>query len=344
MISFDMMNIPGLIVVLALPYMAGYILKTVTLRREIGQIETYLTGFFFLFLIQGAVFVTADSFMGLAFAGLCDCYVGMIIAVAAVFAVTVIINIILNKKRGREERYRQKLTKREWILISLMFLIGILVCIRVVGTIGYVREDFMFPTVKTTLATGTVNAYNPITSRPYVYGIINSRKVITLPIYYACTCAVFKMDPILLLYVICTIQTVICTYFSCVLFIIPIIRFRERLYMFGIFLGALLLSGDYFNYAIGGKLLWNGYAGDTIVAAVMLPYVLFLIMSGYRERRLKIIDSLKLFLVFFSSVFITGVAKGALLICITGGIAFICCIIIGRKGAAPEDRTLIVGE
>lgn len=344
MISFDMMNIPGLIAVWALPYMAGYILKTVTLRREIGQIETYLTGFFFLFLIQGVVFVTADSVLGLEFVDLCDCYVGMLITVTVVFAAAVIINIILNRKKGREEKYRQKLTKREWILISLMIIIGVLVCIRVIGTIGYVREDFMLPTVKTTLGTGTVNAYNPITSRAYVYGIINSRKIITLPIYYACTCTVFKMDPILLLYVICTIQTVVCTYFSCILFIIPVIRIRERVYMFGIFLGALLLSGDYFNYAIGGRLLWNGYAGDTIVAAVMLPYVLYLIMSGYRERRLKLPDSLKLFLVLFSSIFVTGVAKGALLICITAGIAFICCIIIGRKGAAPEDRTLIVGE
>ena len=46
----------GLIVILTLPYMAGYIFTSIAHNKETSQIETYLIGFFSVFLVNGAIF------------------------------------------------------------------------------------------------------------------------------------------------------------------------------------------------------------------------------------------------------------------------------------------------
>lgn len=345
--SFSIMSVLGIAEIFFVPYMLGYILKTMTKNREtgrIGMIEIYLTGFFFLFLLQGLVFSPAYLIFGMELEGIIVCYKIMLIAVLILFTIAVVLSLTVLRDEPREERYRQKLKKEEGVLLGIMIVVAVLICIRTVGIIDYVRDDFMLPMVRTTIDTGTINTYNPVTSRAYVYGIINSRKVITLPLYYACVCSVFGLDEIIALYIMCTIRTIICTYFSCVLFMSIFTRIRERLFVFCIFLGGLILSGDYFNRAIGTKLMWNGYAGDTIVASVMLPYVIYAVFTGYRDRKMTVGSLLRLLLVLTASVFITSVARGAVLIMITAIVTYISCIITGKSDRPQNDAALIVEE
>ncbi len=341
---FDFMSILGIAEIFLVPYMLGYILKTMTKNRETGQIETYLTGFFFLFLLQGIVFSPAYIISGKDFEGIKACYRVMLIAVVILFVISILLSFTILRPDAKEERYRQKFKREEGILLGIVILIAVFICVRTVSITDYVRDDFMLPMVRTTIDTGTINVYNPVTSRAYVYGLINSRKVITLPLYYACVCSVFGLDEIIALYIVCTIRTIVCTYFSCILFMGIFTKIREKLLVFCIFLGALILSGDYFDRAIGTKLLWNGYAGDTIVAAVMLPYVIYIIFTGYKDKKLSICTIVRLLLILTASVFITSIARGAVLVAITAIIAYISCIITGKSDRPQNDASMIVEE
>ena len=60
------MNVLGIIMILFLPYAAGLIFNIITRQKETNQIETYLIGFFSVFLLQGVVF-SAYNFLGLSF-------------------------------------------------------------------------------------------------------------------------------------------------------------------------------------------------------------------------------------------------------------------------------------
>jgi len=353
------MEILGIAAIIVLPYMAGYILKTLFNSRETGQSEIYLTGFFFVFLLQGVIFGTGYMFLELPFESLCKGFLFASGCICVLFVISVFVDILRSMRRQRKNEYRQKIKTNEWILLLFMLLIAALVVLRVFSLIDYIRDDYMLPTVKTILRTGTVNQYNPITGRPYVFGLITSRKIITLPVYYAYLSHTFSIRPVYLLYIVLTLQTVFCTYLSVMNFMVPILKQRNRIFVFGIFCGALILSGDYFVYSACSKILWRGYAGDSIVAAVMLPYVLSVIILDYRHVHvmdddtsnrkknvlgIRIISVLKIALVCAASVFITGVANGLLLILITIVMALICYYIAARKRLVIDEATSFIGE
>lgn len=346
MLSLDFMNILGIAVIFAMPYMSGYIIRTVLNRRETGQIETYLMGFFFVFLMQWMVFYTGGKYFGMDFVKMCRAYVVCEIVTASLFILALVFNIcrgILRRGKSTGERYRQKLRKEEWAELAIILLIIAFIIYRIFDIKDYIRDDYMLPTVKSILNTGQINVLNPITHRPYVLGLIPLRKIITLPVYYAAMCSVYGFDVPQLLYIIMTIQTVICTYLACILFIIPVVKIKERVFIYSIFLGGMILSGDYFNRAIGGMLLWNGYAGSTITATVMLPYTLYVIYTDYRNGRTGAFSIFRLIMVMAASITVTGMATGALLIAIVIITASVVCLIL-RRGASDIDRADLIVE
>lgn len=331
------MNILGIIVIFLLPYFAGYILKTILNKRETSQIETYLTGFFFVFLLQGVALALGYLVFDLELGGLSNVVIILFIAVGVGFGITLIYNLIKIIRAGKHNnKYHAKLSRMDVAILSIATIVAVLIAIRIVLLEDYLRTDFILPIVRTTLATGEINTYNPITSQPYTLGLITSKKIITLPIYYACLCNIFGIDEGVLLYVILTIQTVMCAYGSCILFIEPVLRNRRNTYIFCLFLGVMILSGDYFSGAIGAKLLWYGYSGETIVGAVMLPYILFVLTKWYRQRREygedmsihnRIICACKLLLCLTSAFFITSVSMGVLPVVIEIVLFGLCCIL-----------------
>ena len=320
------MNIIGIIVILTLPYVAGYILKNILNMKETSQIETYLTGFFFVFLLQGLVFNVGYNVLHHSFAQICMDYNYMMVAMAALLIVAVIVDIAKRLRKGKKaEVYHAKYHYGDWILLAVTLAIFAIIVIRIVRLEDYLRMDLMLPTVRTTMSTGTVYEYNPIISEPFTLGLVMSKKIIALPIYYSYLCVNYGIEETFLLYIVLTVQTVMCTYFACMKFIVPVIRNRRRSLIFSVFLGAVILSGDYYSGALGEKLLWNGYAGETIVATVMLPYILYVVTSWYRHERgdqgeksmaIRVQNVGKILLCFFASVFITSIPTGLLMLVI----------------------------
>lgn len=330
------MDILGIIVIITMPYMAGYILKCVVNNKEISQIETYLTGFFFVFLLQGVVTFIQYMIRGCSFDKLCSSYNIAFIVLIAAFLACVIARLILRIVKGKGEKvYHPKFRKVEYVLIAIALVLFVGIVLRVVGLLDYLRLDMMLPTIRTTLATGTIYEYNPITSEPFTLGLIASKKIISLPIFYAYICRLFGIAEPILIYVIMTLQTLVCTVFACLIFMMPVLRSRVKSILFTVFLAVVILSGDYFSGSIGFKLLWNGYSGDAIVAGTILPYVMYIITDWYRSIRdagekawsPAVINLLKLILCVGASLFITGITSGILLIMIEASLLGVASII-----------------
>lgn len=331
------MDLLGIIVIITMPYMAGYILKSVINKKEISQIETYLTGFFFVFFLQGLVSFVQYLLRGCSFAALCKSYNMAFIVLMVVFCATLIVNLILRIINGKGEKvYHPKYRRVEYLLMLIVLILSACIIYRVVGLTDYLRDDIMLPTIRTTLATNTIYEYNPITSEQFTLGLINSKRMISLPIFYAYLCRTFGLDEPFLIYVVMTIQTLFCTVFACLLFIMPVLRSRAKSILFTVFLATVLLSGDYFSGSIGFKLLWNGYSGDAVVTGAMLPYIMYVITDWYRtvrenkeEKGVKaaIANLVKLILCFGASLFITGITSGVLLLVIEAGLLGVASII-----------------
>ncbi len=348
----------GIIVILTLPYMAGYILKNIMNNKEISQIETYLIGFFFVLLLQGGIFSIGNLGLNKSFAQISNTMWIITVAIFVLFLLLVFINMGKRIKKGHHDNvYHAKWHRQDLILLAFVVLVGLAVVFRVITLKDYLRSDLMLATVRTTISTGTMFEYNPIISQPFTLGLISSKKIITLPLYYAYLISYFGIDEILLLYIVLSLQTIMCAYFACISFMVPIIRNRRKSLIFAFFLGTVLLSGDYYSGTVGTKLLWHGYLGESIVAAVMIPYVMYVITAWYRQERnyrrenadnnntlakteeerskksriresihIYVVNILKLLICLGASLFITGITAGFLIVAITIVILGICSI------------------
>jgi len=312
-------NILGIFLLLYMPLALGCIFNFITRQKKTNQIETYLIGFFSFFLMQGAVF-SLYNFVNVPYETCCKI---LNYASYGIAALSVIV-LIFSAKKFKEVDFKKLLPhKNELLVFGIMILAIAVVVFRIANLFYYERDDLMLETVRVNVLTNTVNTYNPLTNRPYELGLINSKKLITLPLLYTYWCTTYGINPRILLYLVCTYQTLVCVFMACKCVMNSVLKTKrkQRLCMF--FLAVLLASGDYFKGAVGYKVLWNGYDGATIVVAVMMAFIIYLVMYGYRLERGDYGDSkwagrigilLKLLICFASTLFITGIPTGALLL------------------------------
>ncbi len=328
------MEIIGVLLVFIMPLLTGYMLCEITRQKETNQIETYLIGFFFLFFIQGVVF-SACVFTGQAFGTACMLLKGIdlgIIILSCIFFVLKMIPRIKLKTGVKHTRLR----KDEGIYFGVMIFVLALVLLRVFLNANFIRQDVMLETVKTTLHSGTMFKIHPLTGQTLEAGYITSKKIITLPLFYAFMCETTKLSPNVLLYMVSIIQTIAVAILSASLFVIQMDpKNRKRIFMFVTILGVILLSGDYFDGIITQRLLCNGYAGDVICAGCILPYLLYEIKKWYDCENgenppsafIRISYIGKIALGLMASVFITGLATGPVFLFVIIIIAGLCALI-----------------
>lgn len=319
------MNIVGIIVILILPYLAGYILRTIFGRKGTTQIETYLIGFFFLFLLQGIIF-NVGQYAGSTFDKICKSMDFTVDVICILFLLLFVIGSIYTAVRAGKDKASRKFVKfsrGEKVLISAIVLLAIALVVRVYFLVPYLRTDETISNIRLTIATNTMFEYNPLTNQLYELGLIPSRKVITLPLFYSYWVMRYGIDEAILLYFVVILQSCACSLAVMLDLVMPIFRSRHKSLLFFFFAEILFLSGDYFRGSFCYKLLHTGYLGESIVAAIMIPYVMYVITSWYRlerSRDVHIIDRIryvsKLCLVLAAAVFITPIAKGVLLLCI----------------------------
>ena len=138
---------------------------------------------------------------------------------------------------GRSKKdEKPKMHASDWGLVAVSVVISLCIVYRVYSLQEYLRDDFMLATVRTTLHTGRIYEYNPITSQPYNVGLINSKRIIMLPIYYSFLSSFYGIRDSMLLYLILTLQTILCVYFACVTVTMPVLRSRKKNLIFSIFL------------------------------------------------------------------------------------------------------------
>ncbi len=313
------MNILGIFLILVLPFAIGVIFNFITRQKKTNQIETYLIGFFSFFLMQGAVF-SLYNFVGVPYELCCKI---MMYASYALVAIAVIIGVAGFKNYILWDAKKLLLKKEERVVFAILLIAMLVVIARIISIYNMERDDLMLETVLINTLTHTVNTYNPMTGRLYELGLITSKKLVTLPLLYSYWCMSYGIEPRLLLYIVCTIQTFICVLLACRCAMTSVIKSRRKQYMCTFFVAVLLASGDYFKGAIGYRVLWNGYDGSTIIVAVMMAYVIYMIMDMYRLERgdygkatwpQRFLRVFKLLICLGATLFMTGLATGLLFI------------------------------
>ena len=325
------MSILGILLIYILPFGTGVILNKIFRYKEASQIETYLIGFFSVFLAQGLIFAPTTLF-GVDFAITSRIFTGFTYGVMGIF---VLIAIVCRNKVFAPLIHPYKPSKYELTSFILMILAFGLVILRIILLKGYLREDVMLSSVELNLSTGTVNAYNPVTNRPYELGLITSKKIITLPVYYTYLAGQWGIDARTLLYIVLPIQTVICLYFVYELMMRALLHGNhKKIYTSKFILGVMLLSGDYFTGSAGYRILWNGYSGDIIVGIIMIAFVVNEVMAIYRlergdegeERNLpRVRYILHILMCLAASIFMTSVATGLLMLVLSLASIAVCC-------------------
>jgi len=330
------MYIIGIILLFILPFAAGSLCKGILRWKETNQIETYLIGFFFLFFLQGVMFVPC-VFLHLSFS--LSCY--MVLAVTGVLLVLGILAFLLQKKKAFTAEKAEEKKKLSWrkgdrlIFVMMLIVFGLLV-VRMVQGLTILRDDIVLETVNTTIRTGTMFEYHPLTGMKMDGGMIASKKIVTLPLFYAAWAEIFGIEADLLLYLAVNILVLICSYYASVLLFSKMtIVTRTKMYVYWTVYGLLILAGDYHDTTLAYRLLYQGYEGITVCFAVLMPYLLYVILSWYKEESeaekttlgTRIRFLLKIALVFASSMVITGLGSGLLFLIVSASIAAVCCLL-----------------
>ena len=330
------MDVLGAVFFILLPYMAGYICKNILRWKETNQIETYLIGFFFLFFLQGIVLIPC-VWMGKSLKAVCNIFYGCfacIVVLCVAFLIPNIIRCLRREKKHEFVKTPRKMTERIYFLA--MLLVFLLIVLRMVLALDALREDVVLETVLTTVKADSLYVMHPLTGRAMEAGMIASKKIVTPPLFYACMVKMSGLDADVLLYVIMGTISLIASYYALSLLFSRVSNVtRSKQYVFWLIYGLLILSGDYCTGVLPYQMLYRGYDGSTICFSVILPYLLYIVISWYKseceeEKTLlseRVMYSLKIMLCFASSVVITGLGTGFLFLFMAMAVAGICCLL-----------------
>ena len=334
------MYIIGVILLFILPLAAGIVCKGILRWKETNQIETYLIGFFFLFFLQGIVFVPA-VFLGLPFSLACYLIMGVgVILLITGIAVMMWKRLKAKKAENAEEKKKLPWRKRDKVLYVVMITIFVLLVIRMVLGLNILRDDIVLETVNTTVSTGTMFTHHPLTGMIMDGGMISSKKIVTLPLFYAVCVQMFGIDAKYFLYLVVNGWILVCSYYACGLLFTKVTNVtRTKMYVYWIVYGLLLLAGDYHKSTLTYRLLYQGYEGMTICFGVLMPYLLYVILLWYRRESeeekttfgIRLSFLFKIALVFACSMVITGLGTGFLFLFMTGAVAAVCCLLKSVK-------------
>ena len=334
------MYIIGVILLFILPRAAGTVCKGILRWKETSQIETYLIGFFFLFFLQGLILAPC-VILNLDFAAACNAMTAVMgVLLVAGLALFIISRIRTKRTTEGEEKRKASWRPKDKFLFAGVLLVFLLLIIRMIPGMDMLRDDIVLETVNTTMSTGTMFTYHPLTGMIMDGGMITSKKIVTLPLFYSVFVHLFGIEAKYFLYLAVNVLVLGCSYYASVLLLNKVTLLnRSKMYAYWLVYGLLLLAGDYHKSTLSYRLLYQGYEGITICFGVMMPYLLYIILSWYRsegdEEKITLATRLmyvfKIALVFVCSIVITGLGTGFLFLFMTGVIAAVCCPIKSIK-------------
>ena len=331
------MYIVGAILLFMMPYLAGRVCEGILKWKETNQIETYLIGFFFLFFLQGIIFFPA-VLIGMSFTLACTIMLGAGAAIAALAFIFIAAHKIKVKNSTEEDNNKKKIPRRKgesWGMAGVL-IIWILLIFRMVLGLDVLRDDIILETVNTTIQTDTMFAYHPLLGRMLEAGMITSKKIVTIPLFYACLSVLTGIETRTLLYVIINVMVLGCSYYAVAVLFSKVTNItRGKLYVFWITYGLLIFSGDYHKSTLAYKILYQGYEGSTICFAVILPYLLSVVISWYKMEceteklaiGIRVEYVLKLALGLAVSIVISSLGTGFIFLFFALVIAAVCCLL-----------------
>ncbi len=335
------MYIIGAVLLFIMPYLAGRTCKGILRWKETNQIETYLIGFFFLFFLQGLIFVPA-VLIGMSFTLACTILLGAVAAVALLAVVFIIGKKIKLRNSIEDNQDKKKISRRKgdvWGLCGVLLIWGLLILRMVLG-MNILRDDIVLETVNTTIQTDTMFVYHPLLGRMLEAGMITSKKIVTIPLFYASLSVLTGIEATTLLYVFVNAMVLGCSYYSLAILYTKVTNItRGKLYTLWITYGLLIFAGDYHQNTLAYKILYQGYEGSTICFAVIMPYLLSLVISWYKQEceaekvtmRMRIEFILKIVLGLAVSMVITSLGTGFIFLFLTLVIAAVCCLLKSIK-------------
>ena len=261
----------AIILLWAVIYLSGLLFCKLGGEKETSRLWVHLTGFFFLFFSQGFVFIPAQL-LGWSFTAASD-------ILAVVYLIISLLSLVLCLKDIRADINKLKnIRKKEFSLgrylnLIIWLFVGLLWVILIYE--GQGRSDAVAETAATTVYTNSMNMFHPMTHAPLETGIILSKKIITLPFWYA---AVSRWTGIPVVTTVQVAGTAFCLLFSFLAFA----RLGNLLFegdnrktsLLIVFMELLCLSGDYYRGADGYRKLYYGYSGEMIVAEVIIPVII----------------------------------------------------------------------
>lgn len=324
----------GIVFLWVAVYLSGMLFCKIIGEKETSQLWKHLIGFFFLVFCQGMTFFLGQL-LGWTFrktAGILTVFFLMVCCVAFLVCKKELLGIIKSIKNIRFKgviygRYKALLF---WIFIGIIFVVSM-------GTVAN-RNDAMVETVQRTLITDTMNQYHPFTGKPMELGIIMSKKIITLPFWYATLSLWTGLDGVATVWILGTLVTII---LSLIAFgeLGGLLFFRDfkKTWLLLVLMELLYLSGDYYVGSAGYRLLFYGYSGEVIVGVIVIPCILSMLYRyagpilredfPVERERIRIWSLvLELGLCVGSCLFLTSLAWGGLLVLVSIVLFALSCV------------------
>ena len=261
----------GIVLLWIVVYLSGMLFCKISGEKETSQLWKHLIGFFFLIFCQG-IFFFLGQMLGWNFrktAWILTVVLLMVCCLSVLICKKEVTAILSKIRRFRLEkvadgRYKALLL---WLFVALIFVVSS-------GT-AVNRTDAMVETVQRTLLTDTMNQYHPFTGKPLELGMIMSKKIITLPFWYATLSLWTGFDGVTTVWILGSLVTVLLSLMAFAeLGGLLFYRDFKKTWLLLLLLELLYLSGDYYVGSAGYRQLFYGYSGEVIVGVVVIPCVL----------------------------------------------------------------------
>ena len=328
-------------------YLSGMLFCKISGEKGTNQMWKHLVGFFFLIFFQG-IFFFGGQLLQWSFHKTAGFFYVFLFAVCCGAVFICKKELLESWKKVRQFSWKDKERGR---YLALLFWLFLAIVYAVAFGTAVNRHDAMVETVQTTLMTDTMNEYHPFTRQPLELGVIMSKKIITLPFWYAMLSCWTGLDAVTTVWVAGTLLTMV---FSLLAFaeLGGLLFFRDfrKTWLLLIFMELMYLSGDYYIGSAGYRQFFYGYSGEVIVATVLIPCIFcvlyrFLgpvIREDFPKEKEKIrwwglLLSLGLFV--GSSFFLTSIALGILMVVIA-----VVLFAISIVGVRLTKRNKVKGE
>lgn len=172
--------------------------------------------------------------------------------------------------------------------------------------------DFTVEMINTTLASNHIYLNHPGTGEAFSLGMKTGGKIVTLPLFYSLINKISGGSPLVLVYKIVPVWTLLLSYCSYSLLAKGLFEGRKaekgKVLFFLVALGVLNLLGTLSSGSIFYYQLYRGFRGETICYSVLLPYTLYLMHRILVKEEWKSIFFLVM--VLFSSLALCWYSTG----------------------------------